>query len=71
MIWNLPLFCSSLIGRDGSYSSVPQSDKPQAALSGVIGVSIFSHARFTSAGAIKKSNYYECVNLSEGKFPII
>ena len=26
MIWNFPFFRSSLIGRDGIYSSVPQSE---------------------------------------------
>ena len=45
--------------------------RPQTAFNGVFGVSIFSHDRLTSAGAIKKAVIMHCVNLSEGKFPII
>ena len=43
MIWNFPFFCSSLIGRDGIYSSVPQSELTANGVnSGLFGVSIFS-----------------------------
>ena len=44
MIRNFPLFCPSLIGRDGIYSSVPQSE--YTAICGVFGVSIFKYVKY-------------------------
>ena len=57
MIMNFPLFCLSLIGRNGIHSSVPQSEYTANGICDVFGVSIFSFARLTSADAIKSSNY--------------
>ena len=56
IIRNFPLFCLSLIGREGIYLSVPQSEyTANRDLWCILGVSIFSYAKLTSVGSDKNA----------------